>query len=79
MKFNWSEYLHQTVNITMLENYGMRYDSKNDTPLYEIVFKTGKLVGAYDEGLLLEATRESHQIKIFVPYYSIKCVEIFNV
>lgn len=79
MKFVWSEYLNKTLNITMLENYGMRYDTKNDTPLYEIVFKTGKLIGAYDEGLLLEAVRESQHVKIFIPYYSIKCVEIFNV
>lgn len=79
MKFDWNEYLNKTLNVTMLENYGMKYDSKSETPLYEIVFKSGKLVGAYEEGLLLEATRESHQVKIFIPYYSIKCVEIFNV
>ncbi|MGE5682347.1 MAG: hypothetical protein ACM34K_15880 [Bacillota bacterium] len=79
MKFNWNEYIGNTLNVTMLENYGMKYDAKSETPLYEIVFKTGKLAASYDEGLLLEVTRESHLVKIFIPHYSIKCVEIFNV
>lgn len=79
MKLDWSEYLQKMVNVTMLENYGMTYDTKSQSPLYEIVFKTGKLIGEYEDGLLLEATRESQQVKIFIPHHSIKCVEIFNV
>jgi len=77
MKLDWSEYIGKTLNITMFENYGMIYDIKSEAPLYEIVFKTGKLVAAYDEGLLLEAVRESRTVKILVLHSSIKCVEIF--
>ena len=79
MKLDWNEFLGKTINVTMNENYGMVYDEKSDSPLYEIVFKTGKLTNVYDDGLLLEAVRESQTVKIFVPYLSIKCVEIFNV
>ncbi|MGE5402204.1 MAG: hypothetical protein ACM3S2_17535 [Ignavibacteriales bacterium] len=79
MNLDWSGFLQKMVNVTMKENYGMKYDTKSDSPLYEIVFKTGRLIGVYDDGLLLEATRESQQIKIFIPHHSIKCVEIFNV
>ena len=79
MKFNWEEYLNKMVNVTMKENYGMVYDSKSDTPLYEIVFKSGRLTGVFEEGLLIETAREQQQVKIFIPYSSIKCVEIFNI
>jgi hypothetical protein len=37
-----------------------------------------KLIAAYDDGLMLEATRENQTYKIFVPYGSIKCAEIFS-
>jgi hypothetical protein len=77
MKLNWNEYLGKTLNITMHENYGVQ-DIGSESPFYEIVFKTGKLIGAFDEGLLLEAVREHKVIKIFVPYTSVKCVEIFE-
>ena len=78
MKFDWTKYLNHTLNVTMHENYGAIKDLKNDQPLYEIVFKIGKLVGAFDEGLLLQAEREGQSIGIFIPYSSIKCVEIFD-
>jgi len=79
MKLEWNHFLHCTLNITMNENYGVVYSQyKQEHPtFYEIVFKTGKLIAAYDEGLMLEATRENQNYKIFVPYRSIKCVEIF--
>ena len=54
-------------------------DPKADTPVYEIVFKTGRLVSAFDDGLLLEADREGQMVNIFIPYTSIKCVEIFDI
>jgi len=44
---------------------------------YEIVFKTGKLVKIYDEGFLLEAVRDSQVYKSYIPYKSIKSVDIF--
>ena len=78
MKLDWSEYINQTLNITLHENYGAIKDPNSDQILYEIVFKTGKLINAFDNGLLLEAEREGQRIKIFIPYISIKCVEIFN-
>ncbi|MEG8945681.1 hypothetical protein [Rosettibacter firmus] len=79
MKLDWSQFLGKILNITMYENYGVVYGrSENEHPtFYEIVFKTGKLIAAYDDGLLLEAQREEQAYNIFVPFTSIKCVEIF--
>jgi len=79
MKLDWDQFLGKTLNVTMLENYGVVYGKeKGEHPtFYEIVFKTGKLIQAFDEGLLLEATREEKVYQIFVPYSSVKCVEIF--
>lgn len=79
MRIDWTEYLNQTINVTMTENYGMTADPKVESPVYEIVFKTGRLVSAFDDGLLLEANREGQLVKIFIPYPSIKCVEIFDI
>ena len=79
MRIDWTEYLNQTINVTMSENYGMTMDPKGETPVYEIVFKTGRLAAAFDDGLLLEADREGQLVKIYIPYLSIKCVEIFDV
>ncbi len=79
MKLDWNQFVGQTVNVTMFENYGVVYgQKKGEQPtFYEIVFKTGKLLAAYDDGLLLEAVRENQIIKVYIPYVSIKCVEIF--
>ncbi len=79
MKLDWAQFVGKTVNITMLENYGVVYSKENlEQPVfYEIVFKTGLLKENYDEGLMLEAVREDQKYNIFVPYTSIKCVEIF--
>jgi hypothetical protein len=77
MKLNWNEYLGKTLNITMHENYGVQ-DVGSDSPFYEIVFKTDKLTGEFDDGLLLETVREQKVVRIFVPFASIKCVEIFE-
>lgn len=79
MKLDWNQFIGKTVNITMNENYGVVYSKENkEQPIfYEIVFKTGVLSGSFEDGLLLEAQREDQSYKIFVPYSSIKCVEIF--
>ncbi len=79
MKMEWNKFEGKTLHITLYENYGLTLDPHSDTPIYEIVFKSGKLMTAYDDGLLLETHRESEQVRIFVPYQSIKCVEIFNI
>ena len=78
MKLEWKQFMGQTLNVTMNENYGLTMDTKSNTPIYEIVFKTGKLSGVFDEGIMLEAEREKELVKVFIPYSSIKCVEIFN-
>ena len=78
MKIDWKVYVGHTLHITLYENYGLAMDSISDSPLYEIVFKTGKLVNAYDDGLLLETEREKQIVKIYIPFQYIKCVEIFN-
>lgn len=79
MKMNWNEHIGKLLNVTMNENYGVVYGkSEKDHPVfYEIVFKTGKLVSAFDDGLLLESSRENQVYYIFIPFTSIKCVEIF--
>jgi len=46
MNMDWTEHVNQTLNVTLYENYGAIKDPKTDKPLYEIVFKTGKLVNA---------------------------------
>jgi hypothetical protein len=78
MNIDWTEYINYTLNITLHENYGATKDPKSDQPFYEIVFKTGRLVNAYDDGLLLDTQRENEHVGIFVHYSSIKCVEILN-
>jgi hypothetical protein len=80
MKLDWQKYVGKTLNITMNENYGVVYGSqgKNEHPaFYEIVFKTGLLTEVFEEGVLLEAKREDLVYNIFVPFNSIKCVEIY--
>jgi hypothetical protein len=79
MKMNWNEYMGKTLNIILHENYGVTEDPSSNTPFYEIVFKTGKLFSVFEDGLLLETEREKHLLKIFIPYNSIKCAEIFNI
>lgn len=92
MKINWSEYTGKTLHITMQENYGLAFDARMQSPIYEIVFKTGKLLSVFEEGLLLEQQRETENdnengnntsevinVKVFIPYGSIKCVEIFDI
>jgi hypothetical protein len=78
MKFNWEEYQGKILNVTMHENYGVQDIPNSESPFYEIVFKTGKLAGAFEEGILLEAIREQKTVRIFIPYNSIKCAEIFD-
>ncbi len=78
MKFNWEKYTGKTVHITLYENYGVTMDVKSNTPIFEIVFKTGKLITAFEDGILLETEREKETVDIFIPYPSIKCAEIFN-
>lgn len=78
MKMNWENYVGMTLNVTMHENYGMTIDPGSKSPLYEIVFKSGKLIESFDDGLLLETEREKTVVLVFIPYQSIKCVEIFQ-
>ena len=78
MKFNWEAYKGQTLNVTMHENYGITSDPNSENPIYEIVFKSGKLLQSFEDGILLETEREGTKVKIFIPVSSIKCVEIFN-
>jgi len=78
MKLNWNDYLGKTLNVTMHENFGMVFDPKSGSPIYEIVFKTGKLIGAFDDGILLENIRDQETVRVYIPYQSIKCVDIFN-
>ncbi len=78
MKLDWKKFIGKTLNVTMHENYGLAVDTKSNSPIFEIVFKSGKLIEAFDDALLLETTRENEVVKIYIPFSSIKCVEIFN-
>lgn len=78
MKMNWEKYIGFEVNIIMKEYYGVVHSQKMDEPFYEIVFKTGKLVEVYDEGLLISGVYENRVVESFVPFESIKCVDIFH-
>ena len=79
MKIDWNRFIGHQINITMNENYGVVYGVKQDDEpaFYEIVFKTGRLIEVFNEGLLLEATRDGQVFKTFVPHTSIKAVDIF--
>jgi len=78
MGIDWEKFIDRTLNITMNENYGVVYgERKEQSNFYEIVFKTGKLREVFDDGLLLESVRDKNLVMIFIPYSSIKCVEIF--
>ncbi len=79
MKLDWNQFVGKPMNITMMENYGVVYGKeKGEHPtFYEIFFKTGTLAQAFDDGLLLDSIRDEKSFKVFVPYSSIKCVEIF--
>ncbi len=79
MKIDWDEFIDRQLNVTMNENYGVVYGTKKDDEpaFFEIVFKTGKLIKVFDEGLLLEAVREGQLYKTFIPHSSIKSVDIF--
>jgi len=78
MKLDWNQFIGKTLNVTMNENYGVVYGNDKENPVfYEIVFKTGKLISSHEDGLLLEAKRDQQVYNIFIPYNSIKCVEIY--
>lgn len=78
MKIDWKKHIGKTLNVTMHENFGLAMDSRSNAPIFEIVFKSGKLTEVYDDGLLLETEREKESVQIYIPHQSIKCVEIFN-
>ena len=78
MRMDWHTQLGKTLYVTMHENFGLAVDPKTNAPIFEIVFKTGKLISVYEDALLLETMRENQEVKIYIPFSSIKCVEIFN-
>ena len=78
MNLDWKEYINHTLNVSMQENYGATKDPNANQPLYEVVFKTGRLVNAYDDGLILETEREGEISGIPNSFTSVKYLEIFN-
>ncbi len=54
MKMEWKKFEGKTLHVTLYENYGLTIDPHSDSPIYEIVFKSGRLTEAFDDGLLLE-------------------------
>lgn len=78
MKMDWNSQIGKTLYVTMHENFGLAVDPKNNAPIFEIVFKSGRLTEVYEDSLLIETERENQKVKIFIPFSSIKCVEIFD-
>ena len=79
MKMDWHSHIGKTLYVTMHENFGLAVDPKTNSPVFEIVFKSGKLAEVYDDAFLLETLRENQSVNIFIPFKSIKCVEIFDI
>lgn len=79
MKMDWTTHIGKMLHVTMNENFGLAVDPKTNSPIFEIVFKTGKLLNAYEDSLMLETIRDSQTVKIYIPLTSIKCVEIFEI
>lgn len=77
MKMNWEKYIGYEINIIMKEYYGVVQTQKMDEPFYEIVFKAGRLTSVYEDGLLVGGMYEGRIVESFIPYESIKCVDIF--
>ncbi|MBE2279757.1 MAG: hypothetical protein IAE91_05145 [Ignavibacteriaceae bacterium] len=78
MKMNWADFTGKTLNVVMFENYGVVTEPGSTNPIYEIVFKTGVLENAFDEGLLLRIEREDKSVyRVFIPHIAVKCVEIY--
>ncbi len=79
MKLDWKKFINRNLSIYLHENYGVVYGKKNEEqpPLYEISVKSGKLTEVFDDGLLLETIRENQIILTWIPFESIKAVDIF--
>jgi len=77
MKMQWEKYIGFEINIIMKEYYGVVQTQKMEEPFYEIVFKAGILTKVYDDGLLISGKYENRTVESFVPFESIKCVDIF--
>lgn len=78
MKLDWSKYLGFEINIIMKEYYGVVQTSKMEEPFYEIVFKAGRLTGVFDDGLMITGKYNDQIVESFIPFESIKCVDIFH-
>lgn len=76
MHLNWSEFTGQNITVTLQEQYGVVLDPHNQNAFYEIVFKSGTLIGTYDEGILLASEKNGTDVKFFIPFNAIKCAEI---
>lgn len=76
MKMDWSKYLNRDLNIILNENYGMVYDPGSNTPIYEIVFRTGKLIANFDDALLIENFQDGKKTHFYIPLSAVKCIEI---
>ena len=79
MKMDWKRFINRNLSIYLHENYGVVYGKKNEEqpPLYEISVKSGKLTEVFEDGLLLETIRENQIIQTWIPFDSIKAVDIF--
>lgn len=78
MKMNWQAQLGKSLNVTMHENYGVSSYPGAVEPFFELSAASGRLIDAFEDGLLLETEKEKNErFQIFIPYTSIKFVEIY--
>ena len=79
MNFSWEKFINRNISVVLHENFGVVYGKKNDDqpPLYEISVKTGKLTEVFDDGILLETIRDNNIVQSWIPFKSIKTVDIF--
>ncbi|MCX8011197.1 MAG: hypothetical protein N3A61_08595, partial [Ignavibacteria bacterium] len=56
----------------------MVHTAKENEPFYEIVFKAGVLKQVFDDGLMLLTSYKNRDIEIYIPFTSIKCVDIIH-
>ncbi len=78
MKMNWGKYVGYEVNVIMKEYYGVVQTENMTDPFFEIVIKSGVLKEVYEDGLLIIGKFQNRFIESFIPFESIKCVDIIH-
>jgi hypothetical protein len=82
MKFNFNDLKGQTLNVYLVENYGLianpHFDQDNQILMSEIGFVSGTLLEDFDEFILLEVIKKesNEKKKVLISKNYIKMIEI---